>query len=126
MWYDQERWKKRLGQEVAVMEERFPALVLRRRQDGTLWWEGIVVPIPDIMYRVAVIYPSTYPYVPPSLRLLDPQVERGAPHVYQDGSLCIHKKGSWNAATGTAASMVPLLAWWLFAYTLWRVTGEEF
>lgn len=126
MWYQQTRWRERLAQEVAVMTERFPVFILQRGTDGTLWWDGVLEPLRDIAYRVAVKYPADYPYSGPSLWLLEPRVESGSPHVYQDGSLCVHKNGSWNPATGTAASTVPLLSAWLYMYSIWRTTGMRF
>ncbi len=108
------------------MKGRFPRFVLRRDADDALWWEGELEPIAGVFYRVAVRYPRGYPYSAPTLWLLDPPVEAGAPHLYQDGSLCVHRRGSWLPHTGTAASAVPLLSAWLLAYSVWRVTGERF
>ena len=107
------------------MAERFPQFVLERDGSGNLCWEGILEPSQGRQFRVTITYPSRYPYREPIARVEDPPIERGAPHLYRDFSLCVHRK-QWNAETGTAASVVPLVASWLVAYVAWIETGETF
>lgn len=123
-WYQQDRWKPRLVAEQAVMRDRFPQFVLRRDQ-STLYWEGFVDPVPGHRFLVRVSYPERYPYQEPVLRVQEPPIRPGAPHLYASGAPCIHRQ-PWNSQTGTAASMVPLLCAWLVAYLQWERTGETF
>lgn len=123
-WYEAPTWKGRLLAEVALMRERFPHLRLVTLA-GALQWEGVIEPVPGRRFRIALVYPPRYPYAPPTLWVLTPTIQQGAPHLYADGSICVHRS-EWDPMTGTAASVVPLAAAWLVAYLHWRVTGEGF
>ena len=125
MWYQENRWRERLAAEQALMEYRFPQFVLRREASGGLAWEGIVEPVADYFFLVMIRYPTRYPYEEPHLRVIDPPLERNAPHVYPDGRVCVHRK-NWNPERGTAASMVAVLSEWLSKYVRWLHTGQAF
>jgi len=109
--------------EVEVMQTRFPNFSLIEETDGQLLWVGVLEPQLDEEFLVTVEYPNDYPYRAPVLWVLDPALRPGTPHVYSDGSICIHK-ATWDPERGTAASCVPLLAAWLLAYLVWLQTGE--
>lgn len=123
-WYTAPPWKGRLVAEVALMGERFSHLRLVRL-GGELRWEGVIEPVRGQRFHIAIAYPARYPYAPPTLWVLDPAIQQGAPHLYADGSICVHRR-QWDPMTGTAASLVPLAAAWLVAYLHWRTTGEGF
>lgn len=125
MWYETSLWRTRLPLEQAAMEDRFPQFVLRRSGDGSLYWEGIVSPRRDAEFRVAIWYPAHYPYGEPVLRVLEPAIRPGAPHVYRDGNLCAHRE-RWDPSRGTAAGQVPLLCDWLDRYLDWLEDGRPF
>lgn len=109
------------------MHERYPRMRLQLHQSGELGWEGALEPFPGARFRVSLSYPANYPFAEPVARVLEPPLRAGAPHVYQNGSLCIHRQGeTWNASKHTAASRVPLIASWLVAYMHWTQTGERF
>jgi hypothetical protein len=107
------------------MRKRFPRFQLRRDANGNLYWTGIVEPLEGHLFRIAVRYPSHYPYREPQFHVVEPPLRHGAPHVYMDGSLCLHRV-RWNPDTGTAASCVPLISGWLVGYVSWCQTGESF
>ncbi len=86
---------------------------------------GILSPTGSTEYLVSVTYPAEYPYREPSLRVEYPALAAGAPHVYADGSLCMHK-ANWNVELATAVGEVGLIAAWLVAYEAWLRTGEKF
>jgi hypothetical protein len=109
--------------EMAVMEERFPQFVLKRGARGSLLWEGVLKPVPGFAFLVHVAYPERYPYSEPVLWVVRPGIRSGAPHLYLNGTLCVHRD-AWNSATGTAASMIPLASDWLRHYLFWERTGE--
>ena len=125
MWYREPKWRNRLIAEAALMKERFPGFRLIRGQENSLRWVGILSPMPDSEFLVSLTYPADYPYREPKLRVERPGLVTGAPHVYNDGSLCIHRRG-WDPSRGTAASEVPLIAAWLVAYQVWRRHGVSF
>lgn len=126
MWHQQDRWKARLIAESLVMHARFPAFHLLE-QRGELMWTGPLKPIADvnIEFSVVIAYPADYPYRPPTLWVLQPELEPNAPHRYIDGSLCVYAK-NWDPERGTAASCVTLIAAWLIGYLNWSETGVRF
>lgn len=125
MWYADSKWQGRMLAERQIMESRFPHFRLVRTDLGALQWVGVLRPIEDAEFVTVVQYPDRYPYSAPKLFVVDPPLRTDAPHVYHDGSVCIHKR-QWDAECGTAASCVPLLASWLVAYVNWIRTGERF
>lgn len=125
MWYREHKWRNRLIAEASLMEERFPSFRLMQAQDGSLRWVGVLNPSPDSEFVVSLTYPADYPYREPKLRVERPGLVGGAPHVYSDGSLCIHRR-SWDPSRGTAVSEVPLIAAWLVAYLTWHSNGVSF
>ena len=126
LWYESPTWKSRLALEDAVMAERFPHFALRKDTDGRLFWAGVVQPVRGEYFAITLTYPHTYPYSEPELRVLQPTIRPGTGHLYGDGRLCIHRKGSWNPQRGTAAISVGLACAWLASYVHWDRTGEGF
>lgn len=126
MWSEQKRWSARLRQETEVMNSRFPQFVLKRTPGSRrLYWEGVVEPIEGIFYRVALKYPDDFPFSAPTLWVVEPKLQPGAPHIYsEDGEICVYKN-NWRQ-TGSAASTVPLACAWLALYSQWRATGVAF
>jgi hypothetical protein len=125
MWYRRNRWRGRLLAEVAVMRSRFPGFKLWALGDGQLFWVGYLHPLASITFRVAVEYPTDFPYRAPSIWILAPELVPGTPHLYQDGSACIHSN-AWDPNRGTAAATTTLAAAWLLAYVHWQRSGEAF
>ena len=125
MWYMKSRWQPRLRIEQYLMSRRFPQFRLTRTTLGGLHWRGVLRPAPGYAFLVTIVYPINYPYREPHLRIEAPPLRRGAPHVYSNGSPCIHP-GNWDPETGTAASSVALLSSWLVSYVHWVRTGERF
>lgn len=111
--------------EVVVMHAHFPGFQLTKGTNGSLTWVGVVTPTPEDDFLVAIVYPDNYPYQSPALWALEPPLRPGAPHLYMDGSLCIHAN-NWDPERGTAASCVTLAAAWLVAYEAWRQTGLRY
>jgi hypothetical protein len=64
----------------------------------------------------------------PAVWVLAPDLESrpGAslPHVFQDGSLCLHLDGDWTADMLIADTIVPWTSEWLIHYEIWKFTGE--
>jgi len=125
MWHQNKRWTSRLVAEQAVMRERFPHFALRRQPDGHLHWQGVLEPHPGVAFLVRLEYPGRYPYREPRLWVVAPSILPGTPHVYADGSVCVHRE-RWDPERGTVASMVPVLCAWLVLYVRWIETGERF
>ena len=125
MWYREVRWRNRLLVEQALMRERFPQFVLTRSPVALLVWRGVLEPLKGVLFEVSVTVPSHYPYVAPELGVERPQLRAGAPHLYANGALCVHRL-NWDPTRGTVASVLPLAAAWLVGYMNWSRTGEQF
>jgi ubiquitin-protein ligase len=124
LWYRADRWKARLLAEITLMEERFPQFVLHLTAAGELQWVGILEPIDESFFAVSLTYPARYPYVGPVFRVESPTLAGNSPHLYRDGSLCVHK--TWDPERATAASCVPLICAWLVAFLHYQASGETF
>jgi hypothetical protein len=109
------------------MAQRFPSFALVRTDDAQLHWVGTLAPVPEYPFVVAASYSDRYPYVEPELRLLEPELETGAPHVYAETkTLCVHPAKGWDPERGTVAGSLALASAWLFLYVQWLETGERF
>jgi hypothetical protein len=116
-----------LDEQVHRMSLAWPSfrLVKRRRQVEALWI-GALQPTPlSVGYTVTVrIRPDWCPEVrvlEPGLRPRD-GVDK-LPHVYGDGSLCLHFYGDWHPGMFVAETTLPWVSVWLYFYEVWHATG---
>jgi len=107
------------------MAQRFPQFVLTRDPGALLVWRGIVEPIPGTRFEITATMPARYPYEAPELRVERPRLRAEVPHLYANGTLCIHKQ-NWDPMRGTVASVIPLASAWLVGYLAWLRTGQAF
>jgi len=120
-WYDNPVGRERLRLEVMAMAEHFPKFRLRLSSVGRLWWVGIVEPIPNLPFALAIHY-GRFPVEEPKLFVEAPSLGSAVPHRYQDSSLCVHQT-PWLPDRSTAASMVGLGCEWLACYLIWQDAG---
>jgi hypothetical protein len=76
-------------------------------------------------YTVRITYTGRrYPIV----RVIEPNLESrpdvSLPHVFEDGSLCLHLEEDWDPGMLIADTIVPWASEWLIHYEIWRFTGE--
>jgi len=66
----------------------------------------------------------------PTVRILKPELDAAEdgflPHTYDDGTLCLHDVGQWNAAMLIVDTLVPWAAEWLLHYEVWLATNDWF
>ncbi|MHB8465513.1 MAG: hypothetical protein ACYDH6_24320 [Acidimicrobiales bacterium] len=63
----------------------------------------------------------------PVVRVLDELETRhgeGLPHVYGDGTLCLHLAGEWKSDMFIGESTLVWTAEWLLNYEIWKATGH--
>jgi len=125
VWYREAKWRNRLVAEQSLMRERFPQFALTRSPGGLLVWRGVITPVNGAAFEISVTMPARYPYEAPELRAEVPRIRPGAPHVYANGSLCVHRL-NWDPMRGTVVSVIPLAAAWLVGYLNWTRSGEPF
>ena len=126
-WYDRDlQGKGRLVLEHKAMQEAAPDFVLKRRPDGALFWEGIVVPA-RTRFRLEILYPDSFPSEPPWVSVKSPRLPKNTPHLLANQYLCIFhpgyakKAGFYNPGTTTAATIRGHAINWLLAFEIWRV-----
>lgn len=77
------------------------------------------------VYTVRVIL-NAGPYYP-KVRVICPLLEtrpgESIPHLFDDGSLCLHLEDEWNSTMLMVDSTVPWTSEWLFNYEIWMGTG---
>jgi hypothetical protein len=114
-----------LVQQAFALRGRFPdvnAVLTPRR----LVWTGAIQPTAmSRVYAVRIAYAmGRYPEV----RVLRPGLEtrfgETLPHVFGDGSLCLHLEDEWTPDMLIVDTTVPWTAEWLINYEVWKATGE--
>lgn len=120
----------RLVLEQRAVRERFPQFELRR--DGEqLVWVGTLETNCGNTYELALYYPHNFPNQAPKVYPIKPaitvwkdQATGALKHQFNDGSLCLfHPNDRTFEPNTTAATLLAISAYWLFAYETWRETG---
>lgn len=121
------RGRLTLGQQLMEMRRIHPAFASSFRRNR-LVCEGSVRPwdIGDL-YAVRVEYDLNGRR--PSVRVLSPALQRRdpnqpIPHMFSDGTLCLHLPEEWNANMTIAEKIVPWISIWLYYYEIWLFTGN--
>jgi len=116
--------KLSLAQQALDLRLRFPNGKVRLAA-AQLVWTGTIEPTPlSREYRVQVTCRTDRV---PQVRVLDALEGRpgeSLPHVYRDGTLCLHLPGEWAPDMFIVDSTLAWTAEWLFNYEVWRATGE--
>jgi hypothetical protein len=112
------------AQQAFALRARFPD-VQGKLKAGRLVWTGSLEPTPlSRSYRVQIVFGQRGQ---PQVRVLDELATRegrSLPHVYSDGTLCLHEPDEWTATMTIADTIVPWTAEWLAHYEIWLVTGD--
>ncbi len=106
------------------MQQNHPQFVLKADWKKDLYWEGYLRTNLDTLYLVNVVYPASYPWQKPKLKIVDPEIRRDTPHRFLDGSLCVYPN-NWSYKRCTAPEAVPLIAGWLALYEVFLRTGNR-
>ncbi len=106
------------------MRAAFPSFAPTFTRRGGIAWNGTLQPTEESpAYRVAIYHE---PDRSPKVRVTDPLLRPGAPHLYSDGSLCLYWREDWHWAPHAtlAETIIPWTALWLYYYEIWLITGE--
>ena len=93
---------------------------------GVLQWTGELQPS-EVSRRSLVALRYAPPYHPrvfvrrPKLVV---DTDGNLPHIYPDGSLCLHEPGQWSPGDPIAKTILPWACEWLLHYEFWLATGE--
>lgn len=113
-----------VAQQGFVLRARYPNanLIISR---GRLRWVAALKPLPTSRsYIVRIDYRDRRDPQVRVLSSLDGRPGESLPHVYSDGTLCLHEDSDWSAQMLIADSIVPWAAEWLAYYEIWEATGD--
>jgi hypothetical protein len=58
--------------------------------------------------------------------VLESRPGESLPHVFPDGTLCLHLDHEWTTNMLASDTIVPWTSEWLINYEIWKATGEWF
>lgn len=125
-FYDTRAGEARVFAEQAYLSQEYPQFELDIDDDGTPFAHGLIGPNDAIknQYHVLIVIPPAYGNgARPLAYVLSPEIRQGAPHRFQDGSLCLDH----SSAFSRKSTLVTFLAWvsvWLVLYEDWLETGR--
>lgn len=92
---------------------------------GILRWTGELHPSEvSRSYLVDIRYAQPrFPNVLVRRPRLVPDTDGRLPHIYRDGSLCLHEPGQWAPGDPIAKTILPWTCEWLLHYEFWLATG---
>lgn len=111
-------------QQAFALHARFPEVRADIKR-GRLIWTGAIQPTPlSRTYRVQITYMAgRVPVVRVQEPVLEGRPDEPLPHVYGDGTLCLHLAGEWTPEMLIVDTTLPWTAEWLINYEIWQATG---
>lgn len=129
-WY--EKWPERLQREEFEFRTRRPSFTLSKEAGGELSWTGDVRSASGKSYTIKIVYPSDYPYKPPSVYPLSVKAAEISHsgrlgyhqyHMMADGSICISFPHFWTSHA-TAVVLADVAEYWLNGLECFVQTGQ--
>ena len=113
-----------LARQAFALRARFPEAKTKLTPTRLVWIGKLQPNTASRMYTVRVtLGGGQYPRV----EVLDPVLEarpgESIPHLFGDGSLCLHLEDEWRANMLMVDTTVPWIAEWLLNYEIWKATG---
>ena len=105
------------------MRSAFPSFQYRLGRDREVTWYGTLQPSPSSpAYAIRIVYRKRGD---PKVWVLSPRLVRRAPHLYDDGTLCLYwpKEWRWTDDQSIALTIVVWSALWLQYYEIWKLLG---
>ena len=108
------------------MARLWPQFTASTNRGNRSWWTGILQPTAlSDSYRIGFSY--TVPERP-KIEVLSPELKlhpgySRLPHVFEDGTLCVHTAWEWHGDLLIARTIVPWVCIWLYFYEVWYTTG---
>jgi hypothetical protein len=117
----------RLFRQAVNLRSKYPKSRLAWGRGQPLRWVGAVQPTPiSETYTVEISWDGRRSR--PTVRVLKPKLKelpgQQLPHVFADGSLCLHFNGEWSSEMLISETTIPWASEWLCYYELWLATGE--
>jgi hypothetical protein len=113
-----------LAQQAFALRASFPA-AHAQLSPQQLIWRGTITPTAlSRDYTVSITYRlDRFPKVRVVAPALEGRPSEAIPHLFSDGSLCLHLDDEWSAAMLIVHTTVPWTSEWLFNYEIWLATG---
>ncbi len=113
-----------IGEQAFPLSNRFPGSTMKVSANA-LVWEGTLRPTSTSRcYRVRISYArGKWPQVRVLSPPLDTRIGEQLPHVFREGTLCLHTEDDWRASMLLVDTILPWTCEWLFYYELWLATG---
>ena len=95
-------------------------------RSGVLRWTGELQPSEVSRHYLVDLRsaPPFYPLVFVRRPKLVFDADDNLPHIYPDGSLCLHEPDQWSPGDPIAETVLPWTSEWLLHYEFWLATGE--
>lgn len=111
------------AQQALALRAHFPDASIRVRA-GQLTWRGQLQPTPaSRAYLVDVVYVGYVGTRRSVVRVVDPPLAPDAcgviPHVFRDGTLCLHEQDEWRPDMPIVNTTLAWTSDWLYLYELW-------
>lgn len=115
------------AQQALALRAYFPEAVTQVRA-GRLKWRGRLQPTAGSRaYLVEVVYVgSDFPIVRVLDPPLEPDAEGGLPHLFAQGTLCLHERHEWRPDMPIIETVMAWTSEWLYFYEIWLATGLWF
>lgn len=121
-----------LPHQAFALRSRFPASQVSLTHDR-LEWRAVLQPAPTTRdYQVTLKARRGWePRVFVTAPDLIPDEKGRLPHVYDNGAICLNRRGDWQPSMLYIDTFVPWASQWLYFYEIWKATnvwhgdGEE-
>ena len=117
----------RLLEERRLLKAHYPMFEFDVDVNGVLFLIGEVGGVPGLRarYQVLVVLPQGYGAgVMPDAYVVSPEILDGAPHLYENGSLCLDLSVVYRRTT-SLVTFLDVVMLWLSQYEHWIATGER-
>lgn len=113
-----------LAQQAFALRASFPAAQVQL-SCGQLAWRGTITPTAlSREYQVSITYRfARFPTVRVLAPALEGRPDESIPHLFSDGSLCLHLDNEWSGGMLIVYTTLPWTSEWLFNYEIWLATG---
>lgn len=121
---DSDLYRDRMTVEAEKMERKFPSFDFYVAYGQVTLVRGYLSTSYGNEYYVKIAIPERYPYTLPKIYLPYHTIERGCPHTFSDGNICVMRSDQWTSSL-SLAFLVAKTALWLNKYDSWKRGGRR-
>ncbi len=114
-----------LIREARLLDDHYPHGKATLKAGGLRWTGDLQPSEVSRQYHIDLRYtPPLHPRIFVRRPKLLFDADGNLPHIYPDGSLCLHEPGQWTPGDPIAETVLPWTSEWLLHYEFWLATGE--